>query len=164
MFMCYINSFWPSEVKWWQRSGLTLAQVMSIDNKTLPEPMLTNYQWHFLVFPWGKFRRNCSTYVCLTSVISYGTTDLDQHSFDIIASCWQAPSPSQWRHNGRNGVSNHQPPDCLLNHLFRRRSNKISKLRVTALCAGIHRWPVNSPHKGPVTRKIVPFDDVIMIL
>ena len=27
---------------------------------------------------------------------------------------------------------------------------------------GIHRWPVNSPHKWPVTRKILPFDDVIM--
>ena len=26
----------------------------------------------------------------------------------------------------------------------------------------IHRWPVNFPHKGPVTRKIFPFDDVIM--
>ena len=28
---------------------------------------------------------------------------------------------------------------------------------------GIHRWPVNFPHKGPVTRKMFPFDDVIMI-
>ena len=28
---------------------------------------------------------------------------------------------------------------------------------------GIHRWPVNSPHKGPVTPKIFPFDDVIMM-
>ena len=27
---------------------------------------------------------------------------------------------------------------------------------------GIHRWPVSSPHKGPVTRKMFPFDDVIM--
>ena len=27
----------------------------------------------------------------------------------------------------------------------------------------IHRWPVNSPHKGPVMRKMFPFDDVIMI-
>ena len=27
---------------------------------------------------------------------------------------------------------------------------------------GIHRWPVISPHKGPVTRKMVPYDDVIM--
>ena len=27
---------------------------------------------------------------------------------------------------------------------------------------GIHRWPVNSPHKGPVTRKMFPSDDVIV--
>ena len=27
---------------------------------------------------------------------------------------------------------------------------------------GIHRWPVNSSHKAPVTRKMFPFDDVIM--
>ena len=27
---------------------------------------------------------------------------------------------------------------------------------------GIHRGPVNSPHKGPVTRKMFPFDDIIM--
>ena len=29
-----------------------------------------------------------------------------------------------------------------------------------AFVRGIHRWPVNSPHKGPVTRKMFPFDDV----
>ena len=28
---------------------------------------------------------------------------------------------------------------------------------------GIHRLPVNSPHKGPVTRRVFPFDDVIMV-
>ena len=28
---------------------------------------------------------------------------------------------------------------------------------------GIHRGPVNSPHKWPVTRKMFPFDDVIML-
>ena len=69
----------------------------------------------------------------------------------------------RWRHNDRDSVSNHQPHDCLLNRLFRRRSKKTSKLRVTGLCAGIHRGPVNSPHKWPVTRKMFPFDDVIMI-
>ena len=31
-----------------------------------------------------------------------------------------------------------------------------------AIVWGIHRWTVNSPHKRPVTRKIFPFDDVIM--
>ena len=42
----------------------------------------------------------------------------------------------QWRHNGRDSVSNHQPHYCLLNSLFRRRSKKTSKLRVTGLCEG----------------------------
>ena len=31
-----------------------------------------------------------------------------------------------------------------------------------AFVLGIHRWLVNSPHEGPVTRKMFPFDDVIM--
>ena len=41
-----------------------------------------------------------------------------------------------WRHNDHDGVSNHQPHGCLLNRIFGRRSKKISKLRVTGLCAG----------------------------
>ena len=50
--------------------------------------------------------------------------------------------PLQWRHNGLDGVSNHQPHHCLLSRLFGRRSKKTSKLRVTGLCAG------NSPGTG----------------
>ena len=68
----------------------------------------------------------------------------------------------QWHHNDHDGVSNHQPRGCLLNRLFRRRSKKTSRLRVTGLCVGNSTGPVNSPHKGPVTRKMFPFDDVIM--
>ena len=30
-----------------------------------------------------------------------------------------------------------------------------------AFVRGIRRWPVNSPHKGPETRKLFSFDDVI---
>ena len=37
-------------------------------------------------------------------------------------------------------------------------------LCVTGLCVGNSPGPVNSPHKGPVTRKMFPFDDVIMWL
>ena len=49
--------------------------------------------------------------------------------------------PLHWRHhdNDHGGVSNHQPHGCLLNRLFRRRSKKTSKLRVTGHCAGNHR-------------------------
>ena len=71
--------------------------------------------------------------------------------------------PLQWPHNGRDSVSKHRPYDCLLNRLFIRRSKKTSKLRVTGLCARNSPGPVNSPLKGSVTRKMVPFDDVIMI-
>ena len=65
----------------------------------------------------------------------------------------------RWRHNGHDRIANHQPHDCLLNRLFRRKSKK-----TLAFVRGIHRGPVNSPHKWPVTRKICPFDDVIMHL
>ena len=67
-----------------------------------------------------------------------------------------------WRHNERDGVPNHQPHDCLLNRLFRRKPKKTSKLRVTGICAGNSPVTVNSPHKWPVTRKMFPFDDVVM--
>ena len=50
--------------------------------------------------------------------------------------------PLQWRHNERDGVSNHRRRDCLFNRLFRRRSKNTSKLRVTGLCEG------NSPVAG----------------
>ena len=66
-----------------------------------------------------------------------------------------------WRHNKRCGVSNHQHHHCLLNRLFRSRSKKTSKLRVTGLCAG------NSPVTGEFPAQMVsntemfPFDDVI---
>ena len=46
----------------------------------------------------------------------------------------------QWRHKGRDGVSNHQPRECLLNRTTT--SKKTSKLRVSDLCEG------NSPVIG----------------
>ena len=52
------------------------------------------------------------------------------------------PTALQWQNNGRDSVSNQQPHDCLHNRLFRRRSKKTSKLRVTGLCEG------NSPMTG----------------
>ena len=51
---------------------------------------------------------------------------------------------------------------CLLNRLFGRRAKKTPKLRVTGVFDGIHRWPVDSPHKWPAAREMLSFDDVIM--
>ena len=77
---------------------------------------------------------------------------------------WRLWSSLQWRHNGCDGVSNHQPHHCLLNRLFRCRSKKTSKLRVTGLCVG------NSPVAGELSAQMAsnaemcPFDDVIICM
>ena len=71
-------------------------------------------------------------------------------------------SPLRWRHNERDGVSNHQPRDRLLTVYSGADQRKHQSSTSLAFVRGIHRWPVNSPHKWPVARKMFPFDDVIM--
>ena len=63
----------------------------------------------------------------------------------------------QWRHNGRDSVSNHKPNDCLLNRLFRRRSKKTSKFRVTGLCAR------NSPGTGEFPAQMASYAENVSI-
>ena len=63
----------------------------------------------------------------------------------------------QWHHNGCDGASNHQPRHCLLNRLFGRRSKKISKLRLTGLCAG------NSPVTGEYPAQMASNADNVSI-
>ena len=62
--------------------------------------------------------------------------------FDFAVEFCGTGGPLLWRHNVYGSVSNYQPRDCLLKHLFRRRLKKTSKLRDTGLCAG------NSPETG----------------
>ena len=73
-------------------------------------------------------------------------------------------NPLQWRHSGHDGISNHQPHDCLLNRLF--------KTQIKENIKAPSYWPLygeftgdrlNSPHKWPVAWKMFPFDDVIML-
>ena len=74
----------------------------------------------------------------------YGSlrTDITIIKQSATKPCTHFMGSLQWRHNGRDGVSNHQPNRCLLNRLFRRKPKKTSKLRATGLCAG------NSPVTG----------------
>ena len=58
-----------------------------------------------------------------------------QHIHQHMIMCYQSCSVLlQWHHNERDGVSNHQSHDCLLNCLFRCRWKKTSKLGITDLC------------------------------
>ena len=87
----------------------------------------------------------------------------------------------------RHGVSNRQQMDCVPQYfddvIMNTMVSQITSLTIVystvysgadqrkhqssaslAFVRGIHRGPVNSPHKGSVTRKMFPFDDVIMLL
>ena len=71
-----------------------------------------------------------TNYTCISHLVTYRKTVI-LTTFSIL----------QWRHNGCDGVSNHQPQHCLLSR-FWCRSKKTPKLRVTGHCAG------NSPVTG----------------
>ena len=75
-------------------------------------------------------------------LIHAGMAKTDTAELKVRPKTDRAEMTLQWRHNGQDSVSNHQPHDCLPNRLFRRRSKKASKLRVTGLWAG------NSPGTG----------------
>ena len=66
-----------------------------------------------------------------------------------------------WRHHRGNSVQIYQPHLTVYIGAYQRKHQSSASL---AFMQGIHRWPVNSPHNGPVTRKMFPFDDVIMKL
>ena len=127
--------------------------------KPLPEPMLsfsqtlrdTNLMKHVSQY------NNCPSRKCIwkfqMSVIWFRSLCVDN---------WHCLASLQWRHNEGDGVWNHRRLHCLLRRLYRRRSKKISKLRVTGLCEG-NSSATDSPHKVTVTRKMFPFPDVIMM-
>ena len=68
-------------------------------------------------------------------VMGFFLNSLTELWIDVALWC-MALCSLQWCYNGRDGVSNHQPHDCLLKRLFRRRSKKASKLRITGLFVG----------------------------
>ena len=70
----------------------------------------------------------------------------------------------QWRHNECDGISNQWCLNCLLNVWSGTDQRKHQSPVSLAFVRGNHWWPVNSPHKGPVTRKMFPFDVVIMYM
>ena len=77
-------------------------------NKSLSEAMLqyfiATYMHHLVSMRYADL--TC-TAICNYAIYNY---------------CSLFPTSLQWRHNGHDSVSNHQPHDCLLNYLFGRRS------------------------------------------
>ena len=99
-----------------------------------------------------------------TLILMFREKDMTGYQWEIDAfNKANSDRALQWRHDGGDGAPNHRRRQCLFNHLFRRRSKKTSKLRVNGLCEGYpYGWQMDSPHRGPVTPKMFPFNDVIM--
>ena len=86
---------------------------------------------------------------------------------------WDPASLSLWRHCNE-WCKNHSHEiassvilgyftTCITQHCFSVYKGLVLVLVASlAFVRGIHWGPVNSPHKWPVTRKMLPFDDVIM--
>ena len=103
-------------------------------------------------FPVVKVSSDVITWKILLAIcegnppVTDGFPSLEPANTEIICFCIVlSPNEAfslQWRHNDHDGVSNHQPRGCLLNRLFRRRSKKTSKFRVTSLCGEFtgDRW------------------------
>ena len=102
---------------------------------------------------WISF--NCLPHNHICNMIAVFYPGLQQ-----IHHCWHSFS-LLWRRNGRDGVWNHQPHDCLLNLHSAADQRKHPSSVSLAFVQGIHWWPVNSLYKWPVTRKMFPFDDVM---
>ena len=93
------------------------------------------------------------------------TTTLHSRSSRFVWHCSYAnvPRPLQWRHNDYGSV----PITSLTvvySTVYSDADQRIHQSSASlAFVRGIHRKPVNSPHKWPVTRKMFPFDDIIML-
>ena len=146
-------------------SGLSESSIRGLLNINMP-----SYQYRNLLYR-DKTISRPSTDVLIQEdgifqvVVCTITTILCLNSGETLFKPTEAQgSVWRWRHNGRDSVSNHQPHHCLLNRLFRRRSKKTSKLRVTGLCVG------NSPRIGEFPAQMASnaemfsFDDVIMTI
>ena len=118
--------------KYWLREHIGVIQVLI--NK------LGFASQFYLVLSWVNFRwadplARSRIYTIWWPMSQFNLPLTTVHQSYILAQLGLC-LPLQWHHNGHNGISNHQPPDCLFNRLFRCRSKKTSKLCVTGLCVG----------------------------
>ena len=128
-------------------------------NDMLLGALETFQQRHYSGVPWASRHLNNSKSKQTKNPTTLPITYITGHFLGHVANLPLKLDALQWRNDGRDGVPNQQPRHCLLNRLFR--SKKISKLHVTWLCVG--NSPVTGEFPAQITRKMFPFDDVIML-
>ena len=115
-------------------------------NKSHTSPCGGRAMGHLFWVPW---RNGTARYrECAVIRLHYGLCNFRAHFSDVIVGAMASQS---------TGVSIVFSIVC--SGADQRKHQSSESL---AFARGIHRWPLNSPHKRPVTRKMVPFDDVII--
>ena len=125
----------------WQRNlPLSTNSIsLTISEIVIKRPRITNV---ISIFPFH------SIWVYLVSSWVFGAVySFMLNLFDIS---WYS---LRWRYNERNGISNHLHQDYTSTVCSGADQRKNRSFASLASLRGIHRWPVNSPPKGPVTRK-----------
>ena len=171
-----ISEYFHGGTVWWAHARIWNFSLRSKEYKVLPNIICQmcsigsteaqNIDKTFIVLiinftlP-GKPRNDCWYFVAWTLFVRL-IVDAEGYHFNTASFHKNINNTLQWRHNERDGVSDHQPHDYLLNRCSGANLRKYQSSVSLAFVRGIHRAPVNSPHKGTVTRKMFPFDDVIM--
>ena len=113
---------------------------------------------------WKYDKRKYSVYIYIY-IIDFGNIRYHATFYETQRSTteWYSIIALQWRHNERDGVSSLTSLTIVCSTVYsgadQRKHQSSASL---AFVRGIHRRPVNSLHKGPVTRKMFSFHDVIV--
>ena len=125
--LCLTQINVPISFRWWPHASLKLMPYLIWMINPIPHSNQCPYLIRFIdPMPYS---------IQINLLISLG--HWPRASFTLVSlNHYLTQNTLQWRHNEPDGVSNHQPRDCLLNCLFSHRSKETSKLCVTSLCEG----------------------------
>ena len=109
--------------------------------------------WDTMALKWQYLNKICTLFVLCFVVVRFTAYWYNRIYLHVIFRF------ASFHHSDTivSPMASHLRFPCLLSRLFMRRSKKTPKLCVTGLSGGM-----DSLHRGPVTRKMIPFDDVIM--
>ena len=124
-----------NDVSHWLDASLksALHYMFEISRKVVnrPMPLLSVASFFTAIALWPKVNEDKGWISLYQEVFASATCNLHRYELNQLCVC-----SLQWRHNEHDVVSIHHRLHCLLNRLFRRRSKKTPKLRVTGLCEG----------------------------
>ena len=113
----WVNSFLPSDALWWHRSRSALVRAMACC-LTAPRHYMRQCWLGIIAIHPTAISQNMHQ-ICLQKLAYKNHSST---TFYFYQGKMRYTATLQWRNNERDGVSDHQPHDCLLNRLFRRRS------------------------------------------